>query len=167
MSAQVAVFYLLNNNAATTGAVGGRLFYDTAPQKNIRPLLVVSLVSQVPNNTLGIGGDSKLDICRVQVTIAAATRLQCSEIATLVRDVLKDVYNQTLNGVNVNWCRFDSSVDYFDDFSGEDGIFVTQQDYKLSITIANTTPTPEVAYCDTMEGVCNEIEYECNEEWFN
>lgn len=135
MSASVAVFTLLNNNASVTGAVGGRIFYDVALQRTIRPCIMITTISQVPNNTLGVGGDSKLDICRVQVTIAGETRLQCNQIAASVRAVLKDVYNQTINGVNVNWCRFDSGNDFFDNFSGEDGIFVTAQDYKLSITL--------------------------------
>lgn len=135
MSANVAIFYLLNNNAATTGAVGGRIFPDVAPQRYARPAIVINVVSQIPSNTLGIGGFSRLDICRVQITIGATTRKQATDIGNLVRNVLKDVNNQTCDGVFVNSCRFDSSNEYYDDFSDQDGLFILAQDYKVAIQV--------------------------------
>ena len=133
MSAGVAVFYLLNNDAATTGAVGGRIFPDVAPQTFERPAIVVQTISTVPNNTLGLDGDSKLDISRVQVTIASATRKNANDIGVLVRNVLKNVYNINANGVLIDWCRFDSQTEYFDDYSYKTGLYVTALDFKLSI----------------------------------
>lgn len=133
MSAQVAVFTLLKSNAATTGAVSGRIFYDTALQQTARPFILVQEVSVIPTNTLGVGGYSTLDICRVQVTIAADTRKSTIDIGTIVRNVLQDVYNVTSGGQDIDWCRFDSQASYYDDYSGQDGVFVLAQDYKISI----------------------------------
>jgi hypothetical protein len=133
MSASIAVFYLLNNDAATTGAVGGRIFPDVAPQTFNRPAIVIQTISTIPNNTLGLDGDSKLDICRVQITIASDSRNQSNNIAVLVRNVLKNVYNVNADGVLVNWCRFDSQAEYFDNYSSDTGLYITATDYKLSI----------------------------------
>jgi hypothetical protein len=133
MSAQVAVFGLLNQSASTTGSVGGRIFYDTAPQQTSRPFLLVQEVSVMPTNTLGVGGYSTLDICRVQVTIAADTRKGTIDIGQIVRNVLQDANNVTILGQQIDWCRFDSQNSYFDDFSAQDGVFVIAQDYKIGI----------------------------------
>lgn len=133
MSAGVAVFYLLNNNAATTGAVGGRIFPDVAPQTSLRPSIIVQTISTLPNNTLGIEGASRLDISRVQVTIASDTRKESNDVAQLVRNVLKNVYNTNANGVLIDWCRFDSQAEFFDDYSYKTGLYITALDFKISI----------------------------------
>jgi hypothetical protein len=133
MSAQIAVFGLLTNNVTSTGAVGGRIFYDTAPQLTARPFMLVREVGVIPTNTLGVGGYSSLDICRVQITIASDTRENSVSIGQIVRSILQDVYNVTSLGQNIDWCRFDSQDSYFDDFSAQDGVYVLVQDYKISI----------------------------------
>lgn len=133
MSAGIAIFYLLSNDAATTGAVGGRIFPDVAPQTSARPAIVIKTVSTIPNNTLGLEGESKLDICRVQVTIADDSRNGANTIAQLVRNVLKNVYNVDANGVLIDWCRFDSQAEFFDDYSSKTGLYITALDFKLSI----------------------------------
>lgn len=133
MSAGVAVFYLLNNNAATTGAVGGRIFPDVAPQTSLRPAIIVQTISTLPNNTLGIEGASRLDISRVQVTIASDKRKESNDVAQLVRNVLKNVYNTNANGVLIDWCRFDSQAEFFDDYSYKTGLYITALDFKISI----------------------------------
>jgi hypothetical protein len=135
MSAGIAVFYLLNNDAATTGAVGGRIFPDIAPQTSARPSIVIQTVSSMPNNTLGLSGASKLDIERVTIFVASDTRKESNDIGELVRSVLGNVYNTTANGVLINWCRFDSKAEYFDDYSYKTGLYVTAMDFKLSIHI--------------------------------
>lgn len=133
MSAGKAVFYLLNNDAATTGAVGARIFPDVAPQSFNRPAIIAQTISTVPNNTLGLDGASRLDISRVQITIASDTRQNADDVSSLVRNVLKNVYNTNANGVLIDWCRFDSQTEYFDDYSYKTGLYVTALDFKLSI----------------------------------
>ena len=135
MSAGIAVFYLLNNDVATTGAVNGRIFPDVAPQTTARPAIIIQTISTIPNNTLGLNGASKLDIERVQVTIASDTRKNANEIGELVRSVLGNVHNVDANGVLIDWCRFDSKAEYFDDYSYKTGLYITALDFKLSIHI--------------------------------
>jgi len=133
MSAGKAIFYLLNNNAATTGAVGGRIFPDVAPQGEQRPAIVYQTISVIPNNTLGAGGQSTIDVCRVQITIGATSRAQADSIGSLVRSTLDYVNNTLVNGVQVNWISFDSEQSYYDDFSDQDGLFILAQDFKIAI----------------------------------
>lgn len=135
MSAGIAVFYLLNNDTETTGAVEGRIFPDVAPQTSARPAIVIQTISTIPNNTLGLNGASKLDIERVQVTIASDTRKNANEIGQLVRNVLGNVHNIDANGVLIDWCRFDSKAEYFDDYSFKTGLYITALDFKLSIHV--------------------------------
>ena len=135
MSSGIVVFGLLNADATTTGLVGGRIFPDVAPQREIRPGIVYQEISRVPTNTNGPNGASDLDICRVQITMYSTTRAYTESIGTAVRNVLKNVYATTVSGIYVDWCRFESSITYFDNLSDQDGLYVLAQDYKISIRV--------------------------------
>jgi hypothetical protein len=135
MSAAQVVFSLLNNDVQTTGSVGGRIFPDVAPQDEPRPAIVYQVISVIPNNTQGANGQSTLDMSRVQITIGATTRKQADQIAANVKRVLNYVNNTIVAGFKVNWISFDSEVQYYDDFSGQDGLFLTAIDFKIAIQL--------------------------------
>jgi len=133
MSAGVVIFTLLNNNVTVTGLTGARIFPDVSPQKALRPAIIYSEISRIPTNTSGVGGVSSLDISRIQITIGATTRKQAETIGNAVRAALDDVNNTTVSGYYVDWIRFDSAYGYFDQISDQDGLYLLNQDYKITI----------------------------------
>jgi hypothetical protein len=135
MSAAQVVFSLLSNDVQTTASVGGRIFPDVAPQDEPRPAIVYQIISVIPNNTQGANGQSSLDMSRVQITIGATTRKQADQIAANVKRVLNYVNNVVVAGFQVNWISFDSEVQYYDDFSDQDGLFLTAIDFKIAIQL--------------------------------
>jgi len=135
MSAAQVVFSLLSNDVQTTASVGGRIFPDVAPQDEPRPAIVYQIISVIPNNTQGSNGQSSLDMSRVQITIGATTRKQADQIAANVKRVLNYVNNVVVAGFQVNWISFDSEVQYYDDFSDQEGLFLTAIDFKIAIQL--------------------------------
>lgn len=133
MSAGAVIFQLLNNNVNTTGTTKALVFPDVAPQLYTRPCIVYSEVSKIPNNTLGTAGTSSLDTSRIQISIAATTRAQCDSMGDQVRTLLDYINQQTIVGNYVDWISFDSQNTFFDQGAGQDGLYILNQDYKISI----------------------------------
>lgn len=137
MSSYAVIFTLLNNNATVTGLTNAQIFPDVAPQLFERPSIIISEISRIPYNTNGQDGASQLDVSRVQITTGATTRILAENIGNAVRNAI-DYINHTnvVTGSGtfyVDWISFESSYGFFDQSADQDGLYMLNQDYKISI----------------------------------
>jgi hypothetical protein len=132
MSASKVFYSLLSNNAPTTGVVGANIYPQQAPQTTTFPFIVITQVSNVPNNTKS--GVSTMDTMRVQVTMIHNTQALLDTLGGYVRTALDFVNNQTIQGVKVQYITYQGESDAFDEGAGQDGAFLKYQDYLLTIS---------------------------------
>lgn len=81
MSLSSALFAALTGSSGVSALVGTRVFPDLAPQDAAVPLLVVTVVSDVAEQTLSGGIAGTLANARVQVDAYAKTRLGAEALA--------------------------------------------------------------------------------------
>lgn len=127
------IYYKLSNNAGVTALVGTRIYPQVAPQTETRPLIVYSIISDVPTNTKS--GGSTLDAYRVQITCLADSvdtyngQDKINAIGEAVRSLFEFIQNDTQASVTIQQSFFLSESDAFDQTGGKDGTYMKFQDY--------------------------------------
>lgn len=127
------IYSILHGTATISAIVGDRIFPDTIPQKTTRPSIVFEVISRVPTNTHGSSGKSAMDDYRVEITIIATTKAVTDQLGDLVRTALDYYTNTTVAGMFVHWVYYNNESDSFNGTSGQDGLYIKQQEYKFSI----------------------------------
>lgn len=90
MSLHEQLFATLTGTAGVAALVGTRVFPDLAPQDAAVPLLVVTVVDDVAEQTLSGGIAGTLSNARVQVDAYARTRLGSTQLAAAVLAAVGD-----------------------------------------------------------------------------
>ena len=116
MSGVSVLRYLLANNAAVIAQVpAARIFAGAAPLNTALPLITVTGVSGVPQNTVKVNESGRIQVDRVQVSVLAATYASQVTIMRLVRAALTH-RSGTVNSVTLDAIIRDSEgPDLYDD----------------------------------------------------
>lgn len=96
-------------DATVTALVGTRIYPLVMPQDATRPAIVLTVVSEVPENSFDGTAETRLTASRVQVDCYAATYLEAHEVATAVDNVLANLRRPDLSAER------DSMTDDWDD----------------------------------------------------
>lgn len=137
MSIGKAIYSILSNNGAVAALVGTKIFPARAEQGTEYPFIVYNTISTNPSNTYGASGKSTLDMVRVQITVLANTQAAIDNIASKIRIAL-DYYTVSavvVAGVTISNIFFDEENDFFDNTAGQEGIYIKNQDYIISINL--------------------------------
>lgn len=99
----------LVNDAATSALVGARIFPQFAPQGVAAPFVVITTVSDVPQNSMNGAPSDRLRIARVQVDAYGLTCLSAHAVADAVDEVISSLRESDLGALR------ESSQDLYDD----------------------------------------------------
>lgn len=115
MSGVSVIRYLLANNAPVIAQVpAARIYAGAAPLNTTLPLITVTGISGVPQNTVAMDESGRIQTDRVQVSVLAATYASQVTIMRLVRTALAH-QSGTINSVTVDAIVPDSEgPDLFD-----------------------------------------------------
>lgn len=89
-------------NGTLTGLVGTRIYPQVLAQEATVPAIVLSVISEVPQNTL-TGTTERLRMSRVQVDCYAATYLGAHQVADAVDVVLSALMRHDLSAQRENF----------------------------------------------------------------
>lgn len=98
---EAALFTALTSAPAVTSLVESRIFPDLAPQDAGLPLIVVTVVDDVPASSLNGAVANALSNARVQVDAYAPTRAQAAQVADAVKSALGDLKSAKAGGLDV------------------------------------------------------------------
>lgn len=97
MTTLEAVRTALTQNAALAALVSDRVYFLQAAQGTEHPFVVLTVVSDTPENSLTGSPDTRLITSRVQVDAYARTYIQAQQVADAVLDVLGALLRPDLN----------------------------------------------------------------------
>lgn len=130
------VYSLLQSDATVTGIVAANIYPIQAPQTTDFPFVVMQAVSDIPNNskptTSITTGRSTMDKMRMQITSIGPDRTVIQTLTDAIRNKLDYFGQQTYQGVQIQFITFDSQVEAFDEGGGQDGVFLTYQDFFIT-----------------------------------
>lgn len=112
MSAELAVYTLLKDTAATSSIVSTRIYPFTAPQGITRPFITYQRISGV--RWRSVDGPSGMAVPRVQVDAYSPTYAGVKALATAIRQTL-DGYRGTVGGVRVGDIALETDRDFYED----------------------------------------------------
>ena len=134
MSAGVALYNILSNNAGVTAIVGTSSncrIYPLIQNQNYQiPAIVYSEISTIPNATKS--GVSTMDESLMQLDIIANTKAEAVTLANAARTAL-DYNRGSFGGVVVGQITFEQQRDSWNEFTKTMGAAVIQVDYRLFI----------------------------------
>jgi hypothetical protein len=105
------IYAALIGDATLTSLIGTRAYPNKRPQTAAFPLLVYSVVSQVPENALAENAQTRLKRYRLQLDVYAKTYKQAHQVATAAENVVANLSSPDLAG----WK--DTERDIYDDES--------------------------------------------------
>jgi hypothetical protein len=127
------IAYKITNNAALVALIGTRFYPQVAPQDEVRPSVVYTIISTVPTNTKS--GGSSLDEIRVQFTCMADSvntyngQEKIDAIGEALRSLFEFIQNDTQASVTIQQTFFQSEFDSFDQTGGQDGTYMKFIDF--------------------------------------
>lgn len=98
MKVGLAIYYLLSNDIGVTSVVGTRIFPETAPQGQVTPYIVYSVISNTPSDVKESG--ETVDIAQVEIYSVETTYAKAVALGRNIRDAL-DRKIGTFNGVKL------------------------------------------------------------------
>lgn len=98
---EAAIFTALTSDAGVAAIVERRVFPDVAPQDAAEPLLVVTVVDDIPEATLSGPASGSLSNARVQVDVYAKTREQASQLKDATLSALGDRPSPSADGLSI------------------------------------------------------------------
>lgn len=130
-SAGNALYYLLTNDAAVTAIVGSRVRPQSAAADDSYPYIVYEKVSAPTTRTKD--GNSNWYQVRFQLSMLCITNSQMLDLSAKVKTAL-DNQSGTIASQTVQMIALADERDFFNDNSLNDGVWMIQQDYFVTIT---------------------------------
>jgi hypothetical protein len=120
----------LKTQTAVTDLVGTRIFPDTTTQDTLRPLVLVSLVSDVPTDHVG---GTNFAQARVQVDVIADKKITAAPVREALRSVT-NYFRGTMGTQTIRGCTTETQRDdYAPPRTGEKlGWFMASIDFLFS-----------------------------------
>ena len=112
----------LEANTAVLALVGTRIYPQAMPQGVTLPAVVITVVSEVPENSLTGTASTRLVQARAQVDCYAAKYLDAHQVAAAVDEVLANLMRSDLSAERMD------SRDLYDD---EAGLHRVSADYSI------------------------------------
>ena len=129
MAADIAFIDVLLNDGPGSNVVGGRIFPNLRPQKNVFPAIMIRMNDVDPSDTKD--GVSTLDQEFIGVFIYARTYSEIFDLATKTRTAL-DRYSGTNKGVVVQSSQYqDTST--FNSKIDNAPLFTQEDEYKVRV----------------------------------
>lgn len=100
-SLEADLFAAITASGDVTALVATRVFPDVAPQDAALPLMVVTVIDDVPASTLNGNVGATLSNARVQVDAYAKTRAEAAAVAAAVKGALGDLKTAKAGGLDV------------------------------------------------------------------
>ena len=127
MSAELAVYTILKNDAPVAALVGTRIFPSLAPQNAANPLIVYQRISA--DRITSLDGPSGLSWARVQVDCYAETYAGAKTLSAAIRVALEG-YRGTVGGVRVGGISLETDRDLYEN-DPEPGLFRVTHDFTV------------------------------------
>lgn len=138
MNVGKAIYNILSNDSAIATSVTKngvvQIFPNAykAPTDQGSPYILYHEITNTPNNTKN--GISTYDYVRVQITCFDTRYGDLVTLTELVRRAL-DYTSGTFDGVVVDKCFYEGSVDLFDESFGNNGIYYRAMDFRFNVNV--------------------------------
>ena len=127
MKVGLAIYYILSSDTAVTDIVSTRIFPETAPQGQLTPYIVYSVISNAPSDTKESG--ENIDVAQIEIYTVETTYAKAVNLGGVIRDAL-DRKVGTFNSVQLQTTSYKSESMEVNETRS---LWASVQDYEIRV----------------------------------